>query len=80
MQTQKNFFNCSVKFIEYPFTAGNVEPLLRIKKSLFLLSIYTDELISLPNIIMFLPNPLPSDCDKLPHTSNPLPYPEWQYL
>ena len=40
----------------YHVTLG---PLPKIKISIFLLSICTDELISAPNIIMLSPNPLP---------------------
>ena len=53
-----------------------VGPLPRIKKSFFLLSSCTDELIPTPNIITFLLNPLPSDYEKLSRASNPLPYAE----
>ena len=46
---------------------------------LFLLSTCADELYmcrSTPNIITFLPNPLPLDNENLLRASNPVPYPE----
>ena len=84
MQT---FFRCSVQFLkEYPFSAVNAVsvnpssgPLPRIKISFFLLSTCTYELISVPKIIKFLPNPLP-DNEKLPHASNSVPHPKYLYL
>ena len=42
----------------------------------FSLSISTNELISAPNIITYLPNLLPFDNEELPPASNPIPYPE----
>ena len=48
--------------------------------SFFVLSICTAELISAPTIITLLPNPLPSNNEKLPLASNAVPYPENSYL
>ena len=70
--------------IEYIFSALSVcsnpcvDPLLRIKMSFFLLSIFDDELISTPKIITFLPTSLPNEKDV--SVSNPIPYPEYPYL
>ena len=36
--------------------------------------------MSVPNIITFSSNPLPSDNEKLPCASNPILYPEYLYL
>ena len=55
-----------------------VVPSPRIKISFFLLSTCTEELISTPKIITFLPNPLATE--KVPCLSNPIPYPEYFYL
>ena len=52
-----------------------VGPLPRIKISFFLLSTCTEELISTPKIIQFLPNPLPNENSA--YLSNPVPYPEY---
>ena len=38
----------------------------------------TEELISSPKIIQFLPNPIPTE--NFPFLSNPIPYPEYLYL
>lgn len=38
------------------------------------------ELISAPNIITFLPNPLLSDNEKLPRASNQIPYPGYSFF
>ena len=46
--------------------------------SVFLLSIFDDELISIPKIIAFLPVSLPMEKDVF--LSNPIPYPEYPYL
>ena len=46
---------------------------------LFLLSIWTDELISTPKIVALLPK-LPVGCEKTPFLSNPIPHPEYLYL
>ena len=46
--------------------------------SFFLLSIFADELISTPKIITFLLVSLPIEKDV--SLSNPMPYPEYQYL
>ena len=48
--------------------------------SFFLLSTCADELIPAPNVMTFLPNPLPSDKEKVPLTSNPISKPEYSYL
>ena len=47
--------------------------LRRIKLSFLTLSTWADEFISATNIIMFLLNLLPSDNEKIPLTSNPVP-------
>ena len=47
---------------------------------LFLLSMCTEELLSTPNIIPFLPKPLPSGNEQLPLASNPIPCPEQEKL
>ena len=56
-----------------------VGPLPEIKISFFLLSIFIDEFISTPKIIMFLPNPVQGD-ENLPCLSNPIPYSEYLCL
>ena len=68
MQTQAKFLLLLSKVMEQSFFSvsvvafkASVGTLPRIKISFFLLSICTDELLSVPNIITFLPNPLPSD-------------------
>ena len=75
-----------LKLIEYIFSAVNecspnpcVGPIPNINMSVPLLSTWIDEFISTPKIITFLPNPPPGD-EKLPFLSNPVPYPEYQYL
>ena len=45
-----------------------------------LLSVCTEELLLTPNIITFLPNPLPSDNKNVWRVSNPIPYLEKKYL
>ena len=55
-----------------------VGPSPRIKISFFLLLTCTEELISAPKIIQFVPNPLPTE--NFPFLSNPIPYPEYLYL
>ena len=40
----------------------------------------TSELISAPNIITYLQNPLPFDIEKLPRGPNPILKPEYLYL
>ena len=50
----------------------------RIKISFSLLSTCTEELISTPKIMQFLPNPLPNE--KVPILSDPIPFPEYIYL
>ena len=52
----------------------------RIKASFFLLSKCTDYITSAVNIITFLPSPLPQENEKLLHSSNPVQYPEEEYL
>ena len=75
---------CSVKLIEYIFSAVSVcynpclGPLLKIKITFFLFSIFVDELISAPKIITLLSNPVPGN--ELPCLSNPIPYPEYLYF
>ena len=46
--------------------------------SFFLLSIFVDELISTPKIIIFLPVSLSIEKDHC--LSNPIPYPKYLYL
>ena len=69
------FFFCNVVS-----SKPSVGPLPRIKTPCFKLPICRDELISAPNIITFLLNPLPSDNEKLVHASNPISYPEYLCL
>ena len=54
-------------------------PLPIIKISLFLLSIFVNDVMSTPKIITFLPVP-PPGCQKSPCLSNPILYPEYLYL
>lgn len=54
---------------------SSVKTLLRIKISFFLLSAWTEGLLSTPNIITFLPNPSPLWSEKAERESNPIPYP-----
>ena len=56
-----------------------VGPLQESRYLFFLLSMCADEIISVPIIITFLPNPLPSD-NKIPFPSNPIPYQKYLYL
>ena len=86
MQAQTKFFVFfSVNLIEYIFSALSVcskpcvRPFPRIEISLFLLSIFVDELISNPKIILFLPNPVTGN-EKISCLSNPIPEPECTYL
>ena len=80
---RQNLLRCSVKQIDYSFSAvkavsskPSVKSLPRIKISFFLSSISTNELISAPYIITFLPNPQPFDNKKiLPRSLNPIPHP-----
>ena len=71
--------------IEYAFSAGSVVlsnscfDLRQESKCLFLLSTCTEELISTPKIVTFLPNP-PAGKEKVPLTSNKIPYPEYLRL
>ena len=81
MQAQTKFL---IIFSKHFFSAVNVvpsnacvEPSLRIRISFFLLSICTEELISTPKIMQFLPNPLPTE--NFPFLSNAMPYPECLY-
>ena len=55
-----------------------VGPSPRIKIYFFLLSTCTEELLSSPKIIHFLPDPLPTE--KFLFLSNPIPYSEYLYL
>ena len=48
--------------------------------SFFLLPACTEELLSTPYIITFLPNPSPLDTEKNPRTSNTITYLEQEYL
>ena len=66
--------------IEYLASAVNVVssnpfvgPLLRIKISFFLLSACTKELLPTLNNIACLPNPLPSENEKVTGISNSIP-------
>ena len=58
-------------------------PLPKIKISFFLLSGCTEELLSIPNIITFLPNPQLCENEKVPRAWNhkarwnPILYPEY---
>ena len=54
---------------------SSVKTLLRIKISFFLLSAWTEGLLSTPNIITFLPNPSPLGSEKAERESNLIPYP-----
>ena len=47
-------------------------------QAFFVLSTCAEELISIPKVIQFLPNPLPTENFSL--LSNPIPYPEYLYL
>ena len=74
-----NLFPDCVKLIGYSASAVNVVPsnsyvgpIPRIKISFPLLSICTDELISTPKMITFLPT-LPSGKEYSPQESNPMP-------
>ena len=66
---KQNFWYRSVKYIEFFFCSQHrifytcIGPLLRI--FFFSLSACTDALISPPNILTFLPNPLPPDNQNL---------------
>ena len=74
------FIACSFSAVSVVSSKPCVGPLPRIRISFYLLPIYADELISAPNIITFLLNPLPLDNEKLPCTSNPMPYSEYLCL
>ena len=77
MQAKTIFFFVTVKLIEI-FSAISicsspcVGPIPRTYIFFFLLSIWTEELISTPKINIFLPNP-PLGNEKLPLLSNPVP-------
>ena len=43
--------------------------------SFYLLSVCVEEPLSVPNIITFLPNPLPSQNENFPRASKKVPYP-----
>ena len=81
---KQNFVFFLVKLIQYSFSTLSVcsnpcvGPLPRIKMSFFLLSIFDDELISTPKIIIFLSISLPIEKDV--SLSKPIPYPEYPYL
>ena len=85
MQAKTIFFFVTVKLIEYIFSAisicssPSVGPIPRTYIFFFLLSIWTEELISTPKINIFLPNP-PLGNEKLPLLSNPVPQPECPYF
>ena len=71
MQAQTEFFIIfSEKLIKYIFSADSacynpwVGPLPRVKISFFLLSIFADDLVSTPEIVIFLPVP-PLGCEKI---------------
>ena len=71
---KQNFISGLVKLIEYWVSAVNVvlfipcvEPLSRIKISFPLSSICTDELISTPKIMTFLPMLIHKQQKNLPH-------------
>ena len=82
----KFFFSDCEKLIEYSASAASVVlsdpcvcPLPRIKIYLFLLSACTDELISTPKLITFLPQSK-FRIEKRERESNPIPYPEYESL
>ena len=85
MQLKQKFLLCFAKLMEYVFSALSVcskpcvGPLPKIKMSFFLLSIFVDEVMSIPKIATFLPNPVPGN-QKLPCLSNPIPYSKYLYL
>ena len=56
-----------------------VGTLVKIKIYFFFLSTCTEELVSTPKIITFLPNPVTGN-EELPCLSNPITYPEYLYL
>ena len=72
MQTQTKFFLLLIEYSSSAFNLIFVGPLRRII-SFFLLSTRTDELISAPNVITFLPTPQPFDSENLPRALNPVP-------
>ena len=72
MKAQTNFLFFTVKLIDYIFSAFSVKPFPIITISFFLLSIFVDELISTPNIVMFLPNLVPGN-EEHPCLPNPIP-------
>ena len=80
MQTETKFFLLLIEYCSSAFTLIFVGPLRRIMISFFLLAIRTDELISAPNVITFLPTLLPFDSENLPRALNPVPQPECFYL
>ena len=80
MRTKQNFLFDLEKLIENWAFAVNVVssnycvgPKPRIKISFFLLSICTDELMSTPKTMTFLPT-IPSQNENSEHESNPIPY------
>ena len=70
----KNF--SAVRFESFSPCIG---PLSRIKMSSFLLSAWTEELVSTPKIITVLPNPSLGN-EKVAFISNPIPYPGYLHL
>lgn len=80
---QQNFFHSSLKLIECLASVvsvvspnSSVRPLPKTEIFFFLLSTCIEELLSTPNIVTFLRNPLPSDNKNVHCVSNPVPYPE----
>ena len=80
-----NIFADCVELIGYSASALNVVPsnpgvgpLPRIKIHFPILSVCTDELISTPKMITFLPT-LPSGKEYSPSESNPMPQPVYLY-
>ena len=78
MQTEAKLILLLIKFYRILFLCSHLyqESRYQYEDINFLLSICVDELISAPNIITLLPNPLPSHIEKLSRASNPRPCPE----
>ena len=75
-----------IKLIKYFFSVVSVlssnlceGTSMRIKIYFFLLSTFTEELISTLKIVTLQPNP-PLGNENVPFQSNPIPYPEYLYL
>ena len=51
-----------------------------MKISFFLLKAFAEKLSSTQDNITFFPNPSPFDNENFPRASNPMPYPEYDYL